>query len=485
MITSPKKPVHGHSIPRVVLVGCIAASTHCYGQTPVLPPAGNTVGITVKPLPSLPANPVTAQGPKGVDIKAALPSTTAPSAEKPQPAATLQEVPVSIQMQMLPSPAKKTPLVLPQGASGSPLANPVSVPTRQSVDDSGVSTGDVVVRMNQVSPTTASATNAARPLHQGAGTITVAPTTKLDLPTTESSSLGQSQSLGPVKFSLGDSGVIDHGVPRTAAPATLGRAPELVKQKKYTLTQAVTVAHATDLEAVDPPLPAVPEAEVIAIDSTVEEAKIASDDTKESMPILKTPTPTTIPLAKPTKVRLTEDVQHVTPVTPPTVTEQVPAASPPKPEVPKFSFEGLVAERAYDIESQGSYSIDVPFEIESAHSSNTEICGVFNNGRSITVVGGKEGESLVAIVSLQKEQRIINVKVRPTGKSNGPASDLDKVKQTIAQVFPDAKLTINALESGGIEVHGTTKTEAEARRVLEIIRNVCLVPVEDKVRVAR
>jgi predicted RNA binding protein with dsRBD fold (UPF0201 family) len=76
------------------------------------------------------------------------------------------------------------------------------------------------------------------------------------------------------------------------------------------------------------------------------------------------------------------------------------------------------------------------------------------------------------------------VKVLSTGQQPAtPKSDLDQVKEMIANLFPDANLLFTNQDSGGIEVRGTTKSEGEARKVLEIVRRICLVPVEDKVKV--
>ena len=100
------------------------------------------------------------------------------------------------------------------------------------------------------------------------------------------------------------------------------------------------------------------------------------------------------------------------------------------------------------------------------------------------MVGKAEGNTKVAILSKDHQRRVVGVKVLPSGQQTAtPKSNLDQVKEMIANLFPDANLTFSSLESGGIEVRGTTKSESEARKVLELVRRICLVPVDDKVKV--
>ena len=78
----------------------------------------------------------------------------------------------------------------------------------------------------------------------------------------------------------------------------------------------------------------------------------------------------------------------------------------------------------------------------------------------------------------------INVS-QPWQTPNTNPGDLNEVKQALAQAFPRANLKLLKQEDGTLEVRGTTENEETARRVLEMVRKLCLVPVKDKVNVLR
>ncbi|MFN7449566.1 MAG: hypothetical protein ACK5RF_14895 [Pirellula sp.] len=285
---------------------------------------------------------------------------------------------------------------------------------------------------------------------------------------------------GPVKFNVADAGVKDFGFQgASVTPPSLSRAPELVKLKKYSVSQTVVLAHSTDVS--DEASTASNRLEVLKpevegqniVRQTVSESR--SDLPRETIQD-KQFTSGLVSLSKPPKPTNSTDRNFVGVANTANSTARE-SASPD-------AWHGVEVERDYDIEIMGTYSIDAPFEIARIEAQDPECCSVFNNGRSITVVGKNQGHTKVAIISKDQQRRVVGVKVLPTGRQQStPKSDLEQVKEMISNLFPDANLTFSNLDSGSIEIRGTTNSEGEARKVLELVRRICLVPVEDKVKV--
>lgn len=291
---------------------------------------------------------------------------------------------------------------------------------------------------------------------------------------------------GPVKFSLGDEGVVDLGVQRTLAPPTLiQRAPELVRPKKYSVAQIVTVAADADLTA-EPALTPVPKTGQPIASQPIETV------TSQFVPA---PLPPGVPSALPTQARtLPPTAEPKSPSLPIMASATLPAppvastavASPAAPPVPAPKMARTVnVENTYDIEVLGTYTIDPSLPVASVGAQDPEVCNVFHNGRMITVVGNKVGSTVIEIQGTDQSVRAIGVKVLPTGRLHASApTELDKVKGMIAQHFPTAKLSFIQQPDGGIQVKGTATSEADARRILELIRKLCLVPIHDQIKVS-
>lgn len=286
---------------------------------------------------------------------------------------------------------------------------------------------------------------------------------------------------GPVKFNVGDAGVKDFGIQGTiVTPPSLSRAPELVKPKKYSVSQTVVLARSTEVSD---------EASVQYNRQEVMQPKVhgrgvvtqadidARSDFSNETISQEIPLPSgLVSLTKPSKPRGSSD-RNVLGLDGDSLSNSSWTNG-------ADVWRGAEVEREYDIEIMGTYSIDVPFEIARIETQDPECCGVFNNGRSMTVVGKNQGHTKVAVISKDQQRRVVGVKVLPTGQQTStPKSDLEQVKEMIANLFPDANLTFSNQDSGSIEIRGTTKSEGEARKVLELVRRICLVPVEDKVKV--
>lgn len=339
---------------------------------------------------------------------------------------------------------------------------------------------------------------------------------------------GKATAGGPVKLSIGDSGIVDLGVQRPRQDAVVNsRAPELVKPRKYSVSQPVVLAQAAEFQSAenDNPLMPSPSTQVAAgpgdpsfpvatsslasIDNRLPEAVLPAPSTPENVqaqPMLNAaetrtpelPVAQASPLLPPKSVRAsatasTNNSVAVVPVKPAEPT--IPARALPSPSksagvgddsVLRQQALSVKPEKMYDIESRGTYAIDTPFSVASAISLDPNICTVFNNGNSIIIAGGTTGNTRVAIASHSGETRIIEVNVLPVGQQfSRPQSEIDQVKELIGQVFPDARVQIVSLPSGEVEVKGVTSTESDARKILELVRKVCLVPVHDRLKAGR
>jgi hypothetical protein len=141
-----------------------------------------------------------------------------------------------------------------------------------------------------------------------------------------------------------------------------------------------------------------------------------------------------------------------------------------------------------EIECQSATALDIPGTIRAVAVESQDVCQVLHNDRTVSIVGNKEGSSLVQIWTndIKDVPQVIRVNVsQPWQKPNNKASDLSDVKLAVAQAFPNANLKLSSKEDGTLEVRGTTETEEEARRVMEMVRKLCLVPVKDKVTISR
>lgn len=289
----------------------------------------------------------------------------------------------------------------------------------------------------------------------------------------------QSTGKGPVKFSLGDEGAVDLGVQRTFQPPTLvQRTPELVRPKKYSVSQVVTVA-------ADANLSEEPSKSSSTQTATLEVSRPVAPTLPNFVPAPTPPEPaSTLSLPNPTsptpsRIALEQSpAASKFPSSPVAVATQTPVATP-------SPLSGMAVERTYDIEVLGTYSLDPATPVASVIARDPETCSVFHNGRMITVVGNKVGSTAIEIRGTDQSVRAVGVKVLPTGRLHAaPSTELDKVKAMIAQHFPTAKLGFVQEPEGGIVIKGTVSSEGDARRILELVRKLCLVPIKDQIKVA-
>ncbi|MFN7290799.1 MAG: hypothetical protein ACK5YR_04505 [Pirellula sp.] len=487
-----------------LLAGALLAAPPAPPGLPGLPAAGPTItSPTNQPqlLPILASDPASGMP--------AAPKSKGPSLPT-QTIASNGPVNSAVNIKILPG--------LPAAGSRMPSATELAAPAAL-----GQEKGTVMVKMQDFS-TNQKSNPATGPLTTSyvTSSVTVMPSTPI---TFENDKF---QGSGPVKLSFDDNGIVDLGVQRPRQQTVINsRPPELVKPKKYSVAQPVVLAQAAEIPSVDEPssaMPAVPnllEPNLIELKLPVPLAQTPSVD--ELQPDQNATFPSSIQLAEPaTEEVSTKPVEPVEPISQLQIASSDPQATPNTPKLPEASETSPTAivnptiqlelglpqfktkvgegqnealrqyainhkpERSYDIESRSTYAIDMPFAVASTSSLHSDICTVFKNGNSITIAGGTAGNTRVAIVSQTGETRVIEVNVLPVGQQfSRPQSDIDQVKELIGKVFPDARVQIVSLPTGEVEVKGTTSSESDARKILELVRKVCLVPVHDRLKSGR
>ena len=266
------------------------------------------------------------------------------------------------------------------------------------------------------------------------------------------------------------------------------RAPQLVKTKATQVSHSVVMAQATDLE-----LPSF-------LEQSEEMNRLVDVDTS-SVP-QEISNGTSVPYAKtgpvPKKNQGKEVVALETVEDPlfeigPAMGIQV---SSPNPERNvdhtrrKFDSQtsSQTANATIELESLSATNIDLTGKLVGIAIQDESICKIIQNERMISLVGNQVGTTLVQIwsVDLGDKPQVIRVNVsHKKGKVPASHDEVKDIKQVITQNFPKADVNIVGLTDGGIEVRGTTESEDSARRILELVRKVYLVPVKDRLKVSQ
>ena len=141
-----------------------------------------------------------------------------------------------------------------------------------------------------------------------------------------------------------------------------------------------------------------------------------------------------------------------------------------------------------ELESLTATNIDLTGKLTGLAVQDESVCKVIQSDRTVSLVGNQVGTTLVQIwaADLGEKPQVIRVNVtQKKGRVQTGRDDVKDIKQVIAQNFPRAEVNITNLSDGGIEVRGTTESEESAKRILELVRKVYLVPVKDKLVVSR
>jgi hypothetical protein len=292
-----------------------------------------------------------------------------------------------------------------------------------------------------------------------------------------------------VRVSLGDGVVKGSSVPTNAEPLEVQpskpRAPQLVKTKATKISHTVVSAQSAQLEPAEPSVPEEMdrpvEVEVSLVPhaiakASVEEKKIASEPKTggAAQVAIKAAAPT------PFSEFDTHSGKGVSSVVDRTSDDA------------RRKFDSRTSNQSeaavIELESLTATNIDLTGKLLGLAVQDESVCKVIQNDKMVTLVGSQVGTTLVQIWSadLGNKPQLIRVNVsQKKGSVKAGRDDVKDIKQVISQNFPRAEVNLIGLSDGGIEVRGTTDSEDSAKRIVELVRKVYLVPVKDKLVVSR
>jgi hypothetical protein len=299
----------------------------------------------------------------------------------------------------------------------------------------------------------------------------------------------------PIRVSFGDS--VKSEVPTVLSVASASasvvknRQPELVKPKPTQITHTVSLAQSTeiDLPAIDLPapersldeIPTMSPSTVLAVQEQLAPQALVSQSLDKSRADSRSNSEATpdgfVSLAPPSLPEINASTAEV---------KQIGGATPPSQLDSRWANGSPAA--IIEIESQSAKAMDISGGIISITVENEDVCRILHDAKTITLVGNQLGSTLVEIRTKEAKETPMLVRVnvsQPWQKSNSKPTDVRDVKHAVAQAFPKANINVVTNADGTLEVRGTTESEDSAKRILEIVRKVCLVPVKDKVTVSR
>jgi hypothetical protein len=301
----------------------------------------------------------------------------------------------------------------------------------------------------------------------------------------------------PIRVSFGDSvksaAPADLSVASASASVVKNRLPVQIRPKPTQITHTVSLAQATeiDLPAIDLPvidLPA-PEQSLYEIStmspSAVEVVReqIAPQSLDKTRTDSRTNAEQTpdgfVSLAPPSLPEIGASTAEV---------KQIDVATPTPPSKLDPRWANGSPSAIIELESQSAKAMDIPGGVKAIAVENEDVCRILHDAKTITLVGNQIGSTLVEIWTNEARETPMLVRVnvsQPWHKSNSRPTDVRDVKHAVAQAFPKANINVFTNADGTLEVRGTTDSEDSAKRILEIVRKICLVPVKDKVTVSR
>ena len=266
------------------------------------------------------------------------------------------------------------------------------------------------------------------------------------------------------------------------------RFPQLVKSKPAQITHTVVLAQSTDLElqsTAEQPNEFVPP---VQIDSPLVRRSISSGSI--------------IPKAETVK-KLESVITHVVPDT--IASHTIDARTEPQLfakhtsksstmdsiDTLRRSFDSSVPAQSplatVEIECLAATTMNLAGNLVAIAVQDENVCKALHNERTLSLVGNQSGTTLVQFWTTEtgKMPQVVRVNVsQPWGRAQTTRSDVNDIKQVIAQGFPRSNVKILNKEDGTIELRGTADSEESARRILELVRKLYLVPVKDRLTVS-
>ncbi len=341
-----------------------------------------------------------------------------------------------------------------QSHASGPTYLPTPIPIGSTEDLAGI--------RDVKSPTMGATTEMPPILFEGSGKTKVANKEQAD----------QTSASSPNRVSVVDNKNNTHSIDRN---------PQLVKPKPTQITHSVVLAQSTELELPTSESQSSDFGPMLEVETSSVPRSISNDLLGSTSKSSK-------------KLQYTVSLSDVVP-------DPIPSQSTPSITSATAKSEGIDSMRrkfdtrksnqshiaTVELECLAATSMDLSGKLCGVAVQDAGVCKILHNDRTISMIGNQVGSTLVQVWTADRgdKPQVVRVNVsQPWGNVQATRSEVKDIKQAIAQNFPRADVSIVSLEDGGIEVKGTTDSEESARRILELVRKLYLVPVKDRVTVS-
>ena len=137
------------------------------------------------------------------------------------------------------------------------------------------------------------------------------------------------------------------------------------------------------------------------------------------------------------------------------------------------------------LESQAIRAVQIPGPISRLHVVDSSVCQVVCNGNRLFIVADQPGQTIIE-ANMGKHQKPLHMKVvveRPWARGKSASVNLDQMQAIVSHLAPTAEITVQPSDEGSLIVTGFAQSNQQAKKVLEAIRKMVLVPVVDQVEV--
>jgi len=212
----------------------------------------------------------------------------------------------------------------------------------------------------------------------------------------------------------------------------------------------------------------------------------AAMDTKTAGPVSAAPTIVPLPSIEATE----EEIQAISSLARSTQPNTDGVLSQPGAPVlittgPLVSTGSIDATERVLIESQDIRALQVNGTISRLHVVDSSVCQVVCNGNRLFIVADQTGETTIE-VNMGKLHKPIYIQVvvqRPWARSSSASVSLEQMQAIVTRLAPSAEVTVQPTEEGSLVVNGFVENNQQAKKVLEAIRKMVLVPVIDRLEI--
>jgi hypothetical protein len=137
------------------------------------------------------------------------------------------------------------------------------------------------------------------------------------------------------------------------------------------------------------------------------------------------------------------------------------------------------------LETHAIRAVQVPGPISRLHVVDSSVCQVVCNGNRLFIVADQPGQTIIE-ANMGKHQKPLHMKVvveRPWARGKSASVNLDQMQAIVSHLAPTAEITVQPSDEGSLVVTGFAQNNQQAKKVLEAIRKMVLVPVVDQVEV--